>query len=451
MFVNQENNAARRVMVLDADANRTKKINETLRVLNYVPLTPRDAADWEGLGANSDVAVMLGDLPAGQSVNQTFLDFSAQNPLPPVLRLSGATTTSAIDERLDDHFNWELDAALKTSQVQFLLNRAERYKGKERLSRITGKSAAVRQVRELIEKVADFDTTVLVTGESGTGKELAAQMVHQLSRRSEKPFVPINCGAIPAELLESELFGHEKGAFTGALSTRKGRFELAEGGTIFLDEIGDMSLEMQAKLLRILQERCYERVGGTETRHCDIRVVAATHQDLKARVASGDFREDLFFRLHVFPVEMPPLRKRICDLPLLIGELLVRHQPDVKGQVQITPNARRALHNYSWPGNIRELNNLIERLSILHPSGIVDSPDLPARYRQAGETVNGNGKPEQVDFEQFNLKDRLEGIEKQLIRSALAESDNVVAGAARLLNLRRTTLVEKISKFGLHA
>ncbi len=442
-----------RVLVLDANAKRAEELSSRLRFLNYEPIMPQSGVDIAEIADDSGIAVMLGDQDTGQGVCRAFHSLSEKRPTMPVLRISGTVMNAGVDEKLHHHHTWDLDFPLRYSQLTHLLRRAERYRGKERRVRLTGTSKSIRGVRTLIEQVADFDTSVLVTGESGTGKELVARTVHELSERADKPFVPINCGAIPAELLESELFGHEKGAFTGAVNARKGRFELAEGGTLFLDEIGDMSLPLQAKLLRVLQERTYERVGSNKTRRCNVRIVAATHRDLPNAVSSGDFREDLFYRLNVFPIQMPPLRKRASDLPALLDELLIQHQDESKGtdQLRLDADAIRALANYSWPGNIRELSNLVERLAILHPSGEISLADLPEKYcevrlsgddsLQAPETV--------VDFENLDLKDHLQKIERNLIHDAMQESAGVVAKAARLLNLRRTTLVEKLSKHGI--
>jgi sigma-54 specific flagellar transcriptional regulator A len=344
----------------------------------------------------------------------------------------------------------------------------------------TGNSAAVRRVRRMAEQVAGFDTTVLITGESGTGKEVLARSIHAQSRRNEKPFVAVNCGAIPAELLESELFGHEKGAFTGAINSRKGRFELADGGTMFLDEIGDMSLPMQVKILRALQERCFERVGGTKSQRCDVRVIAATHRNLEDSIIKGSFREDLFYRLNVFPVETPPLRERLEDLPLLIESITTQLQATGRGAVRLAPETINVLRAYHWPGNVRELSNLIERLAVLHPGAVVRPQDLPGRYRPAelpeasNELVQAHvitmpslrsELPVMMEMQMedllaprsepvlppagVDLKDHIEHIEASLIRQALAQSGGVVAHAARLLNTRRTTLVEKLRKYGL--
>jgi sigma-54 specific flagellar transcriptional regulator A len=312
-----------------------------------------------------------------------------------------------------------------------------------------GRSAAIHGLDQLMRQVARYDSTVLIRGESGCGKELVARRIHELSARSRGPFVPVNCGAIPRELLESELFGHEKGAFTGALTARVGRFELAEGGTLFLDEIGDMSFDMQVKLLRVLQERVFERVGSVEARRANVRIVAATHRDLETRARSGEFREDLFFRLNVFPIVVPPLRERIDDLPALIDDLVRRGEAEGRARITFTQTALDCLEAYSWPGNVRELQNLIERLAILYPSQTIDREQLPTpigeRRRALQPTITS------IPQSGLDLREHLGNIEKQLIRSALDQTDGTVAHAARLLKLRRTTLVEKLRKYDLHA
>lgn len=328
----------------------------------------------------------------------------------------------------------------------------------------TGASHKMDGVRRMIEQVAGFTTNVLITGESGTGKEWAARYIHARSARKDKPFVPVNCGAIPPDLLESELFGHEKGAFTGAISTRVGRFESAEGGTLFLDEIGDMSLPMQVKLLRVLQERVFERVGSNRSRSCDVRIVAATHGDLESAIAAGTFREDLFYRLNVFPIELPPLRERLDDMPDLVRNICSRCAASGLQAVNVTPGAVRVLKHYDWPGNIRELANLIERLCVLYPGGEVDIPQLPTKYTakaplrdsdRLGVASSRASGPQPQDFDlpsgNVSLKDYLEKIEIALIRRALHESDGVIAHAARRLQIRRTTLAEKMKRYKISA
>ena len=316
----------------------------------------------------------------------------------------------------------------------------------------TGRSSEVRRLVELIEQVAPFNTTALILGESGTGKERVARSIHAQSARRDGVFVPINCGAIPSELLESELFGHEKGAFSGALNTRKGRFELAEGGTLFLDEIGDMSLHMQVKLLRVLQERCFERVGGSRTIRCDVRIVAATHRDLKNLVLEGSFRADLYYRLNVFPVQVPPLRDRKDDIPGLIDELIRENQRNGGASVAFSGQAIAMLRRLDWPGNVRELANLVERMAVLKSNSEVDVCDLPPDYRL--DQPSDEGLVDKVPVPllaqgKLDLKGHLRQVEYELIERALARSQGVVAEAARMLNLGRTTLVEKIRKHGL--
>jgi sigma-54 specific flagellar transcriptional regulator A len=321
----------------------------------------------------------------------------------------------------------------------------------------TGSSPAILRTKRLIQKVAPSDATVLILGESGTGKEVIARNLHYLSERRAKPFVPVNCGAIPGELLESELFGHEKGAFTGALSARQGRFELAEGGTLFLDEIGDMPLSMQVKLLRVLQERTFERVGSNKTFQCDVRIIAATHRNLREEIRQNRFREDLYYRLNVFPIEVPNLRDRLEDIPALVDDLAARLRAENRGEIRLTPAALRVLQRYHWPGNVRELANLIERLVILYPNHVVDAVDLPESIQecaQPGEeflplSTKTHERPARLPEDGLDLKEHLNNLEYQLIKQALGECNGVVAHAANLLRIRRTTLAEKLRKYGL--
>lgn len=382
----------------------------------------------------------------------------------------------------------------------------------------SGPSAAIRQVVTLIRKVACHDSNVLVLGESGTGKEVVARAVHESSPRRRGAFVAVNCGAIPAELMESELFGHEKGAFTGAYASRRGRFEIAEGGTLFLDEIGDMSPPMQVKLLRVLQERVFERVGNHQPIRCDVRIIAATHRNIEEAIEQGQFRGDLFYRLNVFPIEMPSLRERADDLETLVHEFALANVRSGRPMLEFSPSAMQALRAYRWPGNVRELGNLVERLSVLNGEQRVEVMDLPPRYREGfsdpksplvpeivacPEAVNhevvsevvseavseavlertviqrslrealaerlesqrviadtpaepagqfdDSAEPdsEGLPVDGVDLRAHLYAIEHRLISEALERSGGTVAHAARLLSLRRTTLVEKLRKFGM--
>lgn len=314
---------------------------------------------------------------------------------------------------------------------------------------LVGDSDAIQKVYSLIEKVADSDSTVLVLGESGTGKELVARTIHYNSPRSDKPLVPINCGAIPESLLESELFGHEKGAFTGAYSARAGRFELAHGGTIFLDEIGDMSPSLQVKLLRVLQERQFERVGGTKTIKVDVRVITATNQDLEKAVAEKKFREDLYYRINVIPITIPPLRERIGDIPLL-----AKHFSEVFSKKKgkkidgISDEAMSLLVSYHWPGNVRELENMIERLAVLKREGIINVSDLPEKFAPVREKAVLN--PVFIPEQGIDLEAHVNQFENKLILQALEKADGVKSKAAQFLQMNRTTLVEKMKKKGLN-
>jgi len=367
--------------------------------------------------------------------------------------------------------------------------------------KLGGSSAAIQYVRTMIEQVAKTDASVLILGESGTGKEVVARNIHALSKRCKAGFVPVNCGAIPADLLESELFGHEKGAFTGAISARQGRFELAERGTLFLDEIGDMSLPMQVKLLRVLQERTFERVGSNKSIQSNVRILAATHRNLEANIKDGTFREDLFYRLNVFPIELPSLRERLEDVPFLLQDQIDKLEAENRGTVRLTAEATDLLSQYTWPGNVRELSNLVERLSILYPDSVVDAQHLPPKYQPASafkpeaETfkseppfnpalmfvdLDENDEIEKsllkklpsdlpkkisdgfseiaitpqnltLNEEGMDLKEHLANLEVQLIKQALEKTEGVVAHAAKLLKMRRTTLVEKLKKYNIKA
>ena len=318
------------------------------------------------------------------------------------------------------------------------------------LEQFVGTSEPIRRVLEFVSQVADCDSTVLIQGESGTGKELVARMLHYNSVRKDRPLIPINCGAIPENLLESELFGHEKGAFTGAAHTRMGRFELAHGGTIFLDEIGELSLGLQVKLLRVLQERSFERVGGTRTIDVDVRVVAATNQDLEVAVQQKRFREDLYYRLNVIPVTIPPLRERRSDIPQLVHHFLKRiPRGKQTATTGCSPDAMTRLMDHHWPGNIRELENMIERLVVLSRSGTIEVSDLPERFQRRPVSADQT----ETHFIAFsdqgvNLSREIEQLENRLIVGALRQANGITSKAAQLLQVNRTTLVEKMKRKG---
>jgi sigma-54 specific flagellar transcriptional regulator A len=320
------------------------------------------------------------------------------------------------------------------------------------LQELVGSSPAIRRVYDLISKVARSDSTVLVLGESGTGKELVAKTIHANSKRAGKPFIPVNCGAIPMELLESELFGHEKGAFTGAVAMRIGRFELADGGTIFLDEIGEMPAILQVKLLRVLQERSFERIGGTKTVQADVRIIAATNKNLEDAVREGSFREDLFYRLNVIPITLPPLRERVEDVIPLAEFFMRRHAARFdRPPLALSPEVAEIFKAYAWPGNVRELENTLERLLVLSDGDVVSPYDLP-------EKMTGKKLPALPDVVEADINPFVEGIdlnaaleeyEKRLIQHALKLYNGVKSQAAKYLNINRTTLIEKMKRLGI--
>ncbi|WCE03735.1 sigma-54 dependent transcriptional regulator [Pseudoxanthomonas sp. JBR18] len=479
-----------RILLIDSDAVRAER---TVSLLEFMDFNPRWVTDGADINPgkhrqNEWMAVMVGSSEDAAQADKFFDWLAAAKLAPPVLLMEGDPVAFAHAHGLHETNVWPLDTPLRHTQLEALLRRASLKRldaehqavGTQPDTGPTGNSEAVTRLRRLIDQVAAFDTTVLILGESGTGKEVAARAIHHQSPRRDGPFVAINCGAIPPDLLESELFGHEKGAFTGALSARKGRFEMAEGGTLLLDEIGDMSLPMQVKLLRVLQERSFERVGGGQTIRCNVRVIAATHRNLEARIGEGHFREDLFYRLNVFPIEMPALRERADDLAALVQTVAAQLARTGRGEVRFTDEALTALRSYEWPGNVRELTNLVERLAVLHPGGLVRVQDLPSRYRgDFPDSPTPEPAPTAVTAEParmpapelppqpaphgheldavasslpddgIDLRDHMANIELALINEALARTQGVVAHAAQLLGLRRTTLVEKLRKYGI--
>ncbi len=483
-----------KVIVIDPSDSQARTLETVLRFLDLDPVHVHDLeelAEYQRTSEHDWLAVIVGqETVTAQGAQLVARLRSLAQPLP-VIYLSNDGLPK-ISESSGDLAWFHLELPVKQRRLSAVLDQAQNVRnghptqpGSHRF-RPSGNSRPMRAVHRLIEQVAPFDTSVLILGESGTGKEMVARHIHELSGRAGHPFVPVNCGAIPADLLESELFGHEKGAFTGALTTRIGRFEFAEGGTLFLDEIGDMSLQMQVKLLRVLQERSFERVGSNRTIGCNVRIIAATHRDLDEAIGAGRFREDLFYRLNVFPVQMPPLRERLEDLPVLI-EHLVQRQGQLSGRhIRLDQEAMACLGRNRWPGNVRELSNLLERLAILYPAHLITAADLPERYRhpggaewpgadmlivpqrpaaaeadvdsEPGAAHYARGEDDVLDRAEttlprggIDLKDHLSAIEIGLIRKALEEADGTVAGAARLLNIRRTTLVEKLRKYRLSA
>ncbi len=476
--------SSRRVLVIDEDRSRRGELASFLQFLGCEAVLPTSLDKWKQSTQPGDVAgVFIGGLN-GEEIPALCEDIFQWDGHMPVFAYADElipTPAGALAQFSYPPTVHQLQTYLHRIQV---FDSSGSGGGQSALlqTMLVGVSPAIQQVRRLIEQVADSEANVLILGESGTGKEVVAGGLHLLSSRQERTFVPVNCGAIPGDLLESELFGHEKGAFTGALTARQGRFEIAEGGSLFLDEIGDMPMPMQVKLLRVLQERTFERVGSNKSLHADVRVIAATHRNLEENIAQGDFREDLFFRLNVFPIEIPSLRERVEDIPILINELVARLERDGRDGVTLTPAALASLQHYSWPGNVRELANLVERLTIIFPNGVVDYADLPVKFQS--DEVDLSDEPPIIEAAEpvvespaesaaepvvetapageasqpavgalpdggIALKEYLADMERDYIQQALDRVDGVVAQAAKLLDFRRTTLVEKMRKYGL--
>lgn len=436
-----------------------------------------------GLESSREVlSVLLGDITAKGGVLGMLKQLAEWDEFLPTLLLDEQVAAEWPEElrrsvlaclEMPLSYNKLLDS-LHRAQVYREMYDQARERGRQRETNLfrslVGTSRAIQHVRQMMQQVADTEASVLILGESGTGKEVVARNLHYHSKRREGPFVPVNCGAIPAELLESELFGHEKGAFTGAITTRAGRFELASGGTLFLDEIGDMPLPMQVKLLRVLQERTFERVGSNKTQNADVRIIAATHKNLEQMIEAGSFREDLYYRLNVFPIEMAPLRERIEDIPLLMNELISRMEFEKRGSIRFNSAAIMSLCQHDWAGNVRELANLVERMAIMHPYGVIGVGELPKKFRHVDDEdehmvaslrddideratlisgLPGVSSTAMLPPEGLDLKDYLGNLEQGLIQQALDDANGVVARAAERLRIRRTTLVEKMRKYGM--
>ncbi|KAB7627184.1 sigma-54 dependent transcriptional regulator [Alkalilimnicola sp. S0819] len=539
-----------KVLVIDENPRRAAEVEAVVRFLEHEVSRCAPADDLDAVlreGGRCALALVVAEGESGAWRQALGRLWEAAPEMPAFVIGGDGLRRQAVS--LGANVLGSLDLPLKQAQFSSALKQALSHNAQARergqnvrvsAPRLVGESRPMQRVKKLVAQVAPTDANVLILGESGTGKEVVARNVHAQSHRRNRPFVPINCGAIPADLLESELFGHEKGAFTGAISARQGRFELAQGGTLFLDEIGDMSLHMQVKLLRVIQERVFERVGSNKSIEADVRIIAATHRDLESNIARGEFREDLFYRLNVFPVDLPALRQRASDIPVLVEELIRRIEDEGRGSLRISAPAMSVMSQYHWPGNVRELGNVVERLAILCPYGEVQLDDLPSKLLEqaelspepalsfaeeplaeapapasppaGGATAEDDGlSPADILFgrvsveeleaepdpapraeaqarpaprrpdssapqghsaqpaaapdpapargpalpqpdwreEGIDLKQYLAELEVTLIRQALDQAGGVVAQAAKLLSLRRTTLVEKLRKYGL--
>ncbi len=476
-----------KILLIDDDHDRRRDLAVILNFLSEDHLAC-SSSEWQEAVARLESSrvvngVMLGDVSSKGGAVELIKQMGKWDENVPLMLIGEPAPADWPDDlrrrvltslEMPPSYNKLLDS-LHRAQVYREMYDQAKSRGRQRepnlFRSLVGTSRAVQHVRQMMEQVADTEASVLILGESGTGKEVVARNLHYHSKRRQGPFVPVNCGAIPAELLESELFGHEKGAFTGAITARAGRFELAEGGTLFLDEIGDMPLPMQVKLLRVLQERTFERVGSNRTQNADVRIIAATHKDLEIMIEEGTFREDLYYRLNVFPIEMAPLRERVEDIPLLMNELISRMEHEKRGSIRFNSAAIMSLCRHDWPGNVRELANLVERMAIMHPYGVIGVMELPKKFRHVDDddeqyATSLHDEMEEraaisapmvvpeaqtmLPIEGLDLKEYLGNLEQGLIHQALEDAGGVVARAAERLRIRRTTLVEKMRKYGMN-
>jgi len=452
-----------RILIAEDDNDSRQMLTEYLRQDGYEVMGVKNGEEALVLIQRQPVDVLLTDLKMPRVDGMTLLsEVKRLKPSIAVLVMTGFasvnTAVKAMKLGAEDYLTKPVNLEELRIQLYKALEKMtikseniilrQQLKEKYNFDEIIGQSELMARVFQLVEKIADSDSTVIIYGESGTGKELVARAIHYVSHRNAKPMIPVNCGAIPEELLESELFGHEKGAFTGAHKTRIGRFEIADGGTIFLDEIYDMSPNREVKLLRVWQQHEFERVGGVRPIKVDIRVIAATHKDLEKAVKANQFREDLYYRLNVIPIVIPPLRERKSDIPLLVSHFIEKFNRE-KGRAitDISGAALEYLLKYNWPGNVRELQNVIERVVILKGTGVIDVADLPEKlvgeYKESGVPL--------VDLTDSgpSFATLVTTFEKNLIRQALVKANGVKNKAAQILKMNRTTLVEKMKKLEL--
>jgi DNA-binding NtrC family response regulator len=457
---------AQRILIVDDESSLRTALFRVLDRQGFHVITANCKREAEALAASDqplDLALVDLRLPDGDGI-ELMSKIKAAHPNCQVIILTGhgsievavRATQSGAFHFVTKPFNMDELLSIVSRALSHKTLQQENHQLRSalhtryRFDNIIGTSEEIHRVLGMVERVADSDSTVLITGESGTGKELIAKAIHYNSPRASQPFVPINCGAIPGELLESELFGHIKGAFTGAVANRIGRFELASGGTLFLDEIGELSLNLQVKLLRVLQERRFEPVGSAKTQEANVRVIAATNVDLGKAVQKGTFREDLFYRLNVIPIAIPALKQRRSDIPILLHHFVQQfNRTKNRTLTGFSPEALECLYNYNWPGNIRELENLVERLAILKGSGHVDVADLPEHYQNTQRVAIVPSDSLEIPDNGMDFNSAVDAYENLLILQALEKTGWNRNQAAALLKLNRTTLVEKIKKKGL--
>ena len=450
------------LLVVDDEKNYLLVLKELLIDEGYEVLTAQSGANALAMLNETELDLVVTDMKMpGMSGLELLEKLKQKDPqLPVVMMTAFGTVEKAVEAMKKGAFDYiskpfdneSLKKTVATALKMWKVIKENRFLSQELKTKfgpsdLIGNSPPIQQVRELIQKVAVTKATVLVTGESGTGKELVARAIHAQSPRRDKPLISVNCSALAETLLESELFGHERGSFTGATSQRKGRFEIADGGTLFLDEVGEMAPSVQVTLLRVLQTREFERVGGNKTIKVDVRLIAASNRDLKEEIPRGAFREDLYYRLNVVHIEVPPLRERRDDLPLLTRYFLERFSKELNKETPtLSPEAMTVIMDYPWPGNIRELENMLERAVILASGSLIHVADLPIHPK--GPTSQ-DWSADQVIPSGLKLNEVLEMVEKKMILNALAKTGHVQSHAADLLGIARNLLFYKIKKFNL--
>ncbi len=449
------------ILIVDDEKNYRVVLEALLGAEGYEVMTAGDAKAALATVREADLDLIITDMKMpGMNGMELLEAVKGIKPDLPVIMMTAFGTIEMAVEAMKKHAYDYIQKPFENEQLKLTTRKAlENYRlvkenrlltqalsDRFRYANLIGKSKPMLAVYDLIEKVSRSKASVLITGPSGTGKELIAKAIHYQGERKDRPFISINCGALTETLLESELFGHEKGAFTGATAMKKGRFELADGGTLFLDEVGEMTPSLQVKLLRVLQEMEFERVGGTRSIHVDVRVLSASNRNMKAEVSDGAFREALYYRLNVIHINVPSLRERMDDIPLLVRHFIEKYQGEnTKDNIELSPEAWKALYAYSWPGNVRELENVIERALVLHSGGIIQLGDLPEEL---------TGAETRFDVERFippdiPLQKALEEIEERLVRRALIRCDNVQAHAAKSLGITKSLIQHKMKKYNI--
>ncbi|MFP7755914.1 sigma-54-dependent transcriptional regulator [Thermodesulfobacteriota bacterium B35] len=450
---------SKKILIIDDEDSIRDSLSGILADEGFTPLTASSGEDGLALLEQEEVDLILLDIwMPGMDGLEALQRILAQHDVPVIMISGHGTIETAVQATRIGAFDF-IEKPLSYDKIILAINKGLHVAHLERENRllrestphkpdITGNSPVISLLREEIERVAPTDAWVLIRGGHGTGKELVAQTIHRLSKRSSRPMIEVNCAAIPEDLIESELFGHEKGAFTGATSSRQGKFDQADGSTLFLDEIGDMSLKSQAKVLRILQEQKFERVGGSRTIHVDVRVLAATNKNLEEEIENGNFRADLFYRLNVVPIQVPDLRERLEDIPLLVEDFLRQFRNKGLGEKTFSDRAMAMLMGHSWPGNVRELRNVVERLVIMSPGATIDAEDVARSLGVAPDEASA-GPAIRGEYLRLPFKEARKQFEYDYLKAMLQAHNGNVSQTAEQIGMERSHLHKKVKALGI--